>query len=482
MMKRRSDVIRPPRIDVQKSGGWTGFPPRLLILFILLLLVFPASAQEERTVGVLVNTEAAYEGYTLFSPMNTPSVYLMDNEGRIIHTWEIENTEAVMEAHLRENGNLVVVAKPRDAAPSSTRQDGSIREYTWDNQFVWEYHHQFAVRGLNQHHAIDILPNGNILAIARKRRPINEALAMGLKPAFSAMLQKQPLLVDIIVEIDPLTNEIVWQWDPWDHLAQGLDADLPNYGEISQRPRRIDINYQPRLIEYMKPDWLHVNSVHYHPELDQIVISSRHLNELWIIDHSASTTEATGPAGDLLWRWGNPAAYQQGDPVDDRQLFRQHDAQWIADGLPGAGNILIFNNQNIGADGEKYSSALELKPPLRPDGSYDWEREAEIVWSYTSDGFFYSVTLSGAQRLPNGNTLITEGRHGRLIEVSAGGETVWEFVNPASRRGLIKQGDPPNPSGIHFSQRNTLFRVRKYPLDHPAFAGRDMTPGERLAH
>ena len=451
---------------------------RLLILFALLMMVFPASAQGglERTVGVLVNTEGAYEGYTLFSPMHTPSVYLMDNEGRIIHAWEIEGAGGVLEAHLRDNGNLVVVAGPDQSSYS-----GAIREYTWNNRFVWEYHHQFAALGLEQHHAIDILPNGNILAIARHRRPMNEAAAMGLKPSFSAALQKRPLDVDIIAEIDPSSNKIVWRWDPWDHLAQDLDADLPNYGQITQHPHRIDINYQPRLINNnIRPyNWTHTNAVHYHPEWDQIVISVRNFDELWIIDHSLSTAEAAGPAGDLLWRWGNPAAYQQGDPVDDRQLFRQHDVQWIEDGLPGTGNILIFNNQHVSADGEKYSSVLELKPPLRPDGSYDWEQDVEIVWSYRADGF-YSPFLSGAQRLPNGNTLITEGDYGRLIEISADGEVVWEFVNPEAKRGLTKQGDPPNPRGMEFSERNVLFRVHKYPLEHPAFAGRAMTPGDRL--
>ena len=453
---------------------------RLFVLFVLLMTVLPVSAQVGlgRTVGVLVNTEGAYEGYTLFSSRQRPPlVYLMDNEGRIIHTWEFDNTEAVMEAHLRDNGHLVAVTGPSNTL--SSIRDGRIQEYTWDNAFVWEI---LFGRGRRQHHGIDILPNGNILAIVQNKRTADEAAAMGLKPAFSAILKKEPLLADIIVEIDPLTKEIIWQWDPWDHLAQDFDADLPNYyGEIAQHPHRIDINYQPRLTGDMnrRGDWMHANSVHYHPELDQIVISVREFNEFWIISRSASTAEAAGPSGDLLWRWGNPAAYQQGDPVGDRQLFLQHDAQWIADGLPGAGNILIFNNQNISADGEKYSSIIELKPPLRLDGSYDWEQEAEIVWSYRADGFYSSI-VSGVQRLPNGNTLITEGWPGRLIEVSADGEVVWEFVNPVTARGLVKQGDPPNPRGIHFSQRNDLFRVRKYPLDHPAFAGRDMTPGDRL--
>ena len=412
----------------------------------------------------MVNTEAAYEGYTLFSPMNTPLVYLMDNEGRLIHTWETEGKASVLEAHLLDNGHLVVVAGPGSNIQSAQRA-GSIREYTWSNELVWES--QFDRRVFRQHHAIDILPNGNILAIGWHGRSLDEAIEMGLRS------QSHGLTPDIIVEIDRSNGEWVWQWDVWDHLAQDVDADLPNYGGISQHPRRIDINYRP------DSDWMHTNSVHYHPELDQIIISVREFSELWIVDRSLSTAEAAGPAGDLLWRWGNPAAYQQGDPVDDRQLFGQHDAQWIEDGLPGAGNILIFNNQNIGADGEKYSSALELKPPLQPDSSYDWEQEVEIVWSYAADGF-YSPRFSGVQRLPNGNTLITEGGPGRLIEVSANGEVVWEFVNPASWRGIAKQGDPPNPQGIEVRQRNDLFRVRKYPPDHPAFAGRDMTPGDRL--
>ena len=455
---------------------------QLIVLFILLMIVFPASAQvgRRRTVGVLVNTEAAYEGYTLFSPSNTPSVYLIDNDGRVIHTWETEGKAGVMEAHLLDNGHLVVVAGPRDTpnTPDSIMRDGSIREYTWDNAFVWEY--VFDSVQIQQHHAIDILPNGNILAITRYRRPINEALAMGLKPAFSAALQKHPLLVEIIVEINPATNEVVWQWGTWDHLAQDLDANLPNYGQIAQHPQRIDINYQTRIGDMRRPfDWMHANAVHYHPELDQIVISVREFSELWIVDRSLPPAEAASPAGDLLWRWGNPAAYQQGDPAADRQLFHQHDVQWIEDGLPGAGNILIFNNRNNIDTDKEYSSILELEPPLRPDGSYDWEQDVEIVWSYRADGFL-SRALSGVQRLPNGNTLITEGQRGRLIEVSADGEVVWEFVNPVTVGGLIKQGDSPNPRGIKANQRNVLFRVRKYPLDHPAFAGRDMTPGDRL--
>ena len=464
-----------------------------IVLFAFLLTAVSASAQE-RTVGVLVNTEDAYDGYALFSPVFTPNVYLIDSDGQVIHAWQIENSEGIVEAHLRENGNLVIVTNPRDEIdtsliplPNLSSFFGSVREYTWDNEFVWEY--QFVGADIRQHHGIDIMPNGNILAVGWNYHSLDEAIETGLNEQFRyTVFRDSPpfLLPDIIMEIDPTTDETVWQWNPWDHLIQEFNADLPNYGDVSQRPERIDINYQPYFLKGISPpndldhgNWMHANMVNYNPELDQIVLSVRAFDEFWIIDHSASTAEAAGPAGDLLWRWGNPATYGQGDLTQDRQLFHQHDVQWIEPGLLGAGNILLFNNQNGFGTDEEYSSVLEVKPPLQADGTYDWEQKAEIVWSYTADGF-HSRAVSGAQRLPNGNTLITEGMHGRLFEVSADGEVVWEFVNPETRNGLIEQGEIPNLTAELFRDRNILFRVRKYPVDYPGFAGRDMTPGDRL--
>ena len=98
-------------------------------------------------------------------------------------------------------------------------------------------------------------------------------------------------------------------------------------------------------------DWNHVNSVQYNAELDQIILSSHNQNEIWIIDHSTTVEEASGhtggvygKGGDFLYRWGNPSIYGRGTS-NDTKLGGQHDAHWIANGLPGAGNILIFNNE-----------------------------------------------------------------------------------------------------------------------------------------
>ena len=133
--------------------------------------------------------------------------------------------------------------------------------------------------------------------------------------------------------------------------------------------------------------------------------------------------------------------------------------------MPGEGNLLLFNNRNNVVREQdrteiEYSSILELKLPLLEDGRYDWNADTEVVWQY--DQGFYSPFISGVQRLPNGNTLITEGTSGRLLEVTSDGEVVWEYLNPINEEGI------------------RVFRARKYPADHPGLAGKDLTPGEVL--
>ncbi len=294
---------------------------RKLLIMLALLLTSVSALAQERTVGLMVNTAGAYDGYVLFTPMTDESVYLMDNDGRIIHTWHIEETRGVREAHLFEKGNLVVVAGARDAVdtslmPETYRPDRSIREYTWDGELVWEY--QFIGAKTHQHHGIDIMPDGNILVIAWNYHSLDEAVEMGLDSQFvDAEFKDHPyLLPDVIIEIDPSTDEWVWQWDAWDHLAQDFDPGLPNYGVIAEHPQRIDINYQSHFLKGTTAgnnkgpgNWMHTNSVNYSPKLDQIVLSVRNFDEFWIIDHSPSSV---GSAGDLLYRWGNPFAYGGG--------------------------------------------------------------------------------------------------------------------------------------------------------------------------
>lgn len=448
---------------------------RLLVIVLVLAFHIQGLAQDNE-FGVRVSEPGAMDGYTFIVPRVDHNAYLIDNEGRVVKQWDFGSR--TREIHLLDNGNVMILREPDEEIdlsflPLRHTGDGKIGEYTWDGDLVWEIAYTGTYQ--HQHHGIDMLPNGNVLLLLWDYHHLDEAVAMGLDLAFLEGTFKNTdyFAPDIIVELDKSSSEIVWQWDAWDHLVQDYDENLPNYGSPSDNPGRLNINYQSLALKGIEAnrnpgDWMHSNSVNYNPELDQIVISVHRFDEFWIIDHSPSTEDMTGPAGDLLYRWGNPYAFGQGSLTEDRKLFQQHDVQWIEDGLPGAGNILIYNNRNnvVREDEpseDEYSSILELKLPLRGDNSYDWSIEPEIVWQYDQD--FYSRIISGVQRLPNGNTLITEGVPGRLIEVTPTGEVVWEYINPISD-----------------DDDRWLFRMRKYSPDHPGFDGKDLTPGRLLGN
>jgi hypothetical protein len=201
------------------------------------------------------------------------------------------------------------------------------------------------------------------------------------------------------------------------------------------------------------PDWMHVNAVAYNADLDQIALSSPHFSEIWIIDHSTTREEARGhtggrwgKGGDLLYRWGNPRAYRNGTKLEQR-LFYQHNIHWIPKGLPGEAHLLVFNNGPSRVPVE-HSSVDEFVPPTDKDGNYTRGKRgpfgpANALWSYSAPNKkdFYSWFISGAQRLPNGNTLINAGALGVVFEVTPEGETVWKFVNP------MKNVEPGPPGG-----------------------------------
>ncbi|NIP37363.1 MAG: arylsulfotransferase, partial [Thermoplasmata archaeon] len=113
---------------------------------------------------------------------------------------------------------------------------------------------------------------------------------------------------------------------------QDFDPQRSNYGVVEDHPELIDINFPKEKL----PEWQHSNTVTYNPELDQVMITDRNFDELWVIDHSTTTAEAKGHTGgdqgrggDLLYRWGNPRAYRAGN-LTDQVLYGPHDAQWIA--------------------------------------------------------------------------------------------------------------------------------------------------------
>ena len=316
-----------------------------------------------------------------------------------------------------------------------------------------------------------------------------------------------------------MDGEIIWEWRFVDHLIQDRYPDKANYvGEgktIADYPGRLNVNLPGRPV---RRDWLHLNAMDYNSELDQVMFDTVQ-GEVYIVDHGAtfvpglpdqSIAMAAGPAGDLAWRFGDPARYEQGDPPSinedwtgsssgHKQIGGIHDIQWIEDGLPGAGNIILFNNAQYLFERMPQSYVFEINPYLDaagndtgsfvnpPDaGYYVWESEDprnthkmprnvsnQIVWMYGSRSGqnFFSHIGSGAQRLPNGNTLICADTEGHIFEVTADGDLVWEYINPVTTDGHIVDEIIDAPPMF-----NPVFRAYRYSASHPAFAGRDLTP------
>jgi hypothetical protein len=230
-------------------------------------------------------------------------------------------------------------------------------------------------------------------------------------------------------------------------------------------------------------NWLHINSMQYNATLDQIVLSSRHMSEIYIIDHSTTTAQAAtstggtyGKGGDFLYRWGNPQAYKQGTEAD-RKLYGQHYPHWIPDGLTDAGKLILFNN-GFGRS-PSYSEVFILTPPTDTPGRYSYTSGTAYGpetpdYTYSNGTNFFSRILSSAQRLPNDNILICDGDSGYFFEIDSNENIVWEYINPASNDGILSQGDSP----IDFA--NIVFRAHKYAPDYAAFTGRDLTPGDPI--
>jgi hypothetical protein len=440
-----------------------------IVVIVVYAFMHSQAFSQEDTMGMLEHDSTkSFDGLTLLIPKNYTSTYLINNLGAQVHKWDSQYLPA-MSAYLLEDGTLLRSAKVED---ESSDRDGGFQLLDWDSNVLWEY---YAGR---QHHDIEPLPYGNVLLILNDVRSRQEVLSAGRDPGLldSNTNNIRTLKIIEVEKVGQDSGKIVWEWNLWDHLIQEYSDTLDNFGVVADHPELVDINFGNT-----GANWTHVNSIDYNPDLDQIIVSSRTFNEIWIIDHSTTTEEAashaggnSGMGGDILYRWGNPIAYQAGTS-DEQKLFSQHDATWIGDELSGAGNIMVFNN-GIGRPDGAYSTIDEFTPPVDDVGQYSRDPGSAFqpdgyTWSFQADPpeDFYSPRWSGAQRLPNGNTVMCSGDQSMIIEVTEIGEIVWKYINPVSSNGPLLQGEP--------LQDNHLGRVQKYGRDHPGFDGRDLIPG-----
>ncbi len=379
----------------------------------------------------------SFNGFALYNEGGGNTTYLIDENQNIAHTW-VMGTECNYTVQLKENGNLVRGTKNNGNILSGASSAGRVQEIDPNGDVVWDY--IYSTSDYLSHHDLTLIGD-NVLITAWEKKSLAELDAAGYNSGNS---EKWPTH---FVELAPDGNggaTIVWEWHIWDHLCQDTDPNKPNYtADISEHPELIDIN----MIQSSPPnpnnpnpsgDWFHVNGVDYNADLDQIVFSSRHASEIYIIDHSTTTAEAashsggnSGMGGDILYRWGNPSNYgMSGTAMIPGAV---HDARWITnDGRPNGGFLQIFNNSGIS---NNQSTIDGIQTPWDTSTS-TYLRTAGQAFSPSSYTTRYECLISAngqsaSDRMSNGNIFVNASLgggqgSGTMYEVdSLGNNTVW---------------------------------------------------------
>ncbi|NOY81424.1 MAG: hypothetical protein GXP31_10525 [Kiritimatiellaeota bacterium] len=347
--------------------------------------------------GVTIyNPSKAWKGYTLFSETFAEPVWkkgqetvihLIDMEGEPAHTWRQDRTTVQSHAQLLPNGNLLYPT--HDRSDITMCDNVGLYELAPDSSLVWSYR-------CRVDHDFQILPNGNLRI---------HTITENVWPALGTELKRHPYMIEVTRD-----KELVWEWRGEEHLDE-LQALLSTDGWA---------HLMERATGQFAFDWAHNNTLQLIPpnaayerekaagvrprfKPGNIVFSYRSVDVIGVIDY---------PSGEIVWAWG-PGV-----------LDGQHKPHMLPNG-----RILIFDNGTL----RKYSRVIELDPLTE-----------KIVWEYRADPpeSFFSPYISGAQRLPNGNTLVCEGGRARFFEVTPGGEIVWEFRNahnhPNGRRAIYR--------------------------------------------
>ncbi len=372
--------------------------------------------------------------WLLVTTTNTTTTTAYDSAGLVAKTW-VGAAGGASVAYLRGDGTLVRPTIYMGGIYNGAARGGRIQVFNAAGTIVNDLIVSNAEYG--HHHDICLMPNGNILCIVWEGHTQAEGTAIGRVNLTSSIWSES------ILEIQPTgysTYSVVWRWNLWDHLVQDTNAALPNYAVISTKPELVNIN-AGSVSAQGTGDWIHMNSIDYNPVLDQIVVSSRKLNEFWVIDHSTTTAEAAthtggarGRGGDILYRWGNPATYDRGTTAN-QFFFVVHSATWIDAGLPGAGNIMAFCNGDRAGSANDYSTVMEIIPPRDSSGNYLIDPVLSFgpstpAWTYGSPNQIYGGAVQcGAFRTLNNTTLITLTNSGRIFEVNNAGAVIWNRDN-----------------------------------------------------
>ncbi|MGC4028615.1 MAG: arylsulfotransferase family protein [Steroidobacteraceae bacterium] len=423
--------------------------------FALVLAIGPilpicaVAAPSVYPTGVTIHDKDAYATDIMFSASDG-NTYLIDMTGKVLKNWPNKGEPAAIVDPALVGGRKGVAGLQLARADGTTmpqfagvglipgmaidKVNKTFGLVTWDGKRLWQWDGPDSVGAALQHHDWGKLPSGNMLILSN--RVINHARFADRK-----------IVDDMIYEVDP-TGKVVWSWSATDHLD-----------EFGFTPEQL------KLVENAdSPDYLHLNAAsalgpnHWEKAGDKrfaannIIISSRNANFVAIIDRES---------GHIVWNIGpnyrgqsRADRYKVPRPID--QTSGQHDPHMISEGLPGAGNILLFDNEGDAGYPSVQRPVLGGSRVLEIDPS-----SKQVVWQYIGsmsgrpDWTFFSPFVSSVQRLPNGNTLIDEGANGRFFQVTPAGKIVWEYVSPYWGPALDSGGG---------GRSNVIYRAQAVPL------------------
>ncbi|HOY49123.1 MAG TPA: aryl-sulfate sulfotransferase [Flavobacteriales bacterium] len=383
---------------------------RTLLFTLFFAFIFPLTAQQ-------------WGNYTLVSLQGQSTAKLIDTLNATYHTYTPGSGSSAYSAFILPGGEYIRSISVSNPTFTGGGMTGGIQKVDWNNNVTWQYN--YSTPSYSMHHDFCPMPNGNVLLIAYELKTASEVTQAGSSTSHI-------MWPDKIVEVQPngaTGGTVVWEWHAWDHLVQSVDATKDNFGVVAEHPELLNINYNNNA---NTKDWMHANGIDYNPLLDQIILSSHNLNEFYVIDHSTTTVEAashqggnSGHGGDILYRWGNPAAYG----ASGTNIFHTvHDAHWIPENYPNAGYMVGYNNNGIS---NNQSSVEFVAPPYAEN--YSYSHTAGSAFSPSTYTLRHACSghnnnMGSSQSLPNGNLIVCVAQSGLIYEVNAAGTQLWSYT------------------------------------------------------
>jgi hypothetical protein len=412
------------------------------------LLSLTLTAQSVYPTGTTIyDPERAWSGYTVLSPLGVQAVVVIDMNGNVAKEWRGFVNSAGGPARILPGGLAIAASGSRPPHQESLE----LIQQDFDGNVIWRFDRNEEITrndgsrvwSARQHHdwQRESLPAGYYSPAATPEIVGGRTLMLTHTNLIQPNVSNRMLEDDRLIEVS-WEGDIVWEWLASDHIdemgflddARDVIRSAPTFNNGRGSFDWIHLNSAT----YVGPNrWFDAGDERFAP--DNIIVSSREASLIAIIDHDD---------GSIVWRLG-PNFNESEATRRIGQIIGQHHPHLIPEGLPGAGNLLVFDNGG--------SSGYGWANPLAPNGLGAFKRSnsrvleidpmtLELVWSYAGPGFF-STNISNAQRLPNGNTLITAGAPGRLLEVTADGDIVWEYIYP------------------EFTPRNAVYRGYRLPYD-----------------